>query len=90
MTSRLPAIVVLGLLVTFLVGPFVGIVAASLSAGDTLAFPPQGFSLRCVAKVFAEQSFRSSFALSMFLAIFSRRWRWAVMSACRYGSPSPQ
>ena len=31
MTSRLPAIVVLGLLVTFLVGPFVVIVAASLS-----------------------------------------------------------
>ena len=32
MTSRLPAIVVLGLLVAFLVGPFVVIVAASKPA----------------------------------------------------------
>jgi len=30
----------------FLIGPFLIIVAASFSAGDTLAFPPQGFSLR--------------------------------------------
>jgi putative spermidine/putrescine transport system permease protein len=82
MTSRLPAIVVLGLLLIFLVGPFVVIVAASLSAGDTLAFPPQGFSLRWVAKVFAEQSFQSSFALSMFLAVF------ATLAALVLGIPA--
>jgi putative spermidine/putrescine transport system permease protein len=80
--SRLPSIVVLALLVGFLVGPFVVIVAASLSAGDTLAFPPQGVSLRWVAKVFAEQSFRTSFALSMFLAVF------ATLAALVLGIPA--
>jgi len=80
--SRLPSIIVLALLAAFLVGPFVVIVAASLSAGDTLAFPPQGVSLRWVAKVFAEQSFRTSFALSMFLAVF------ATLAALVLGIPA--
>lgn len=53
----------------FLIGPFFIIVAASFSAGDTLAFPPQGFSLKWIAKVFTVESFRQSFATSMFLAI---------------------
>jgi putative spermidine/putrescine transport system permease protein len=82
MTSRLPAVVVLGPMAACLVGPFVVIVAASLSAGDTLAFPPQGFSLRWVAKVFEEESFRSSFALSMFLAVF------ATLAALILGIPA--
>ena len=59
----------LGLILLFLIGPFAVIVAASLSAGETLAFPPQGLSLRWVEKVFEVESFRSSFALSLTLAI---------------------
>ena len=34
-----------------------------------MAFPPQGFSLKWIAKVFTVESFRDSFAMSMFLAI---------------------
>lgn len=71
MTNRLFTYITLGLLLTFLVGPFLVIVAASLSAGPNLAFPPQGLSLRWVIKVFTVQSFKASFALSMFLAIFA-------------------
>ncbi|MEB2847263.1 ABC transporter permease subunit [Rhizobiales bacterium RZME27] len=61
--------ITLGLVITFLIGPFLIIVAASFSAGETLAFPPQGFSLRWIAKVFTVESFRDSFYMSMFLAI---------------------
>ncbi|MBB4567800.1 ABC transporter permease [Rhizobium leucaenae] len=69
MMRRLFSPLVLLLLLAFLIGPFVIIVAASLSGGETLAFPPQGLSLRWVAKVFTVDSFRESFAMSMFLAI---------------------
>ncbi|OOG70291.1 spermidine/putrescine ABC transporter ATP-binding protein [Sinorhizobium sp. A49] len=69
MTPRIFSPLVLFLVVAFLIGPFFIIVAASLSAGETLAFPPQGFSLKWVAKVFTVESFRESFAVSMFLAI---------------------
>jgi len=69
MTQRLFTWVTLGLLMLFLIGPFLIIVAASFSAGDTLAFPPQGFSLKWIAKVFTVESFRESFVTSMFLAI---------------------
>ena len=61
--------IVLFLVLVFLIGPFLIIVAASLSAGETLAFPPQGLSLRWFAKVFEVESFRASFLLSLGLAI---------------------
>ncbi len=69
MTSRLLGPAVLFLVLAFLIGPFLIIIAASLSAGETLAFPPQGLSLRWVIKVFTVESFQASFAVSMFLAI---------------------
>lgn len=69
MNPRFFTPVVLGLVLLFLIGPFVIIVAASLSAGETLAFPPQGLSLRWVFKVFEVESFRASFGVSLFLAI---------------------
>ncbi len=69
MTRSLFVPIALGLVLLFLIGPFVIIVAASFSAGDTLAFPPQGFSLKWIIKVFTVESFRESFAMSMFLAI---------------------
>lgn len=70
MTLRLFGSLALTLVLLFLIGPFVVIVAASFSAGETLAFPPQGFSLRWIVKVFEVESFRQSFAISMFLAVF--------------------
>ncbi|TQX86532.1 MULTISPECIES: ABC transporter permease [Rhizobium] len=69
MSGRLFSPIALSLLLVFLIGPFVIIVAASLSAGETLAFPPQGLSLRWVEKVFTVDSFRASFAMSMLLAV---------------------
>ncbi|MGQ7848194.1 ABC transporter permease [Granulosicoccus sp. 3-233] len=70
MNSRWLQYVVLTLIMLFLIGPFFIIVAAGLSAGESLAFPPQGLSFRWVVKVFQIDSFRESFALSMALAVF--------------------
>jgi len=67
---RLATWTVLGLTLTFLIGPFVIIVFAGASAGESLAFPPDGLSLRWYFKVFTVESFRASFLLSMFLAVF--------------------
>ncbi|MFD2236500.1 ABC transporter permease [Aureimonas populi] len=58
---------VLAAVLLFLIGPFIIICLAGLSAGETLAFPPQGLSLRWVARVFEVQSFRSAFWLSIWL-----------------------
>ncbi|MBD9651072.1 ABC transporter permease (plasmid) [Ensifer sp. PDNC004] len=69
MTPRIFTPLVLFLVIAFLIGPFFIIVAASLSGGETLAFPPQGFSFKWVAKVFTVESFQESFAISMLLAI---------------------
>jgi putative spermidine/putrescine transport system permease protein len=70
MTTRWPTWIILGLTLTFLIGPFIIIIFAGLSAGNSLAFPPQGLSLKWYLKVFTIESFHASFALSMFLAVF--------------------
>ena len=56
------------LTLTFLIGPFI-IIFAGLSAGSSLAFPPDGLSMKWYLAVFEVESFRKSFILSMFLAI---------------------
>jgi putative spermidine/putrescine transport system permease protein len=63
--------VALALILLFLLGPFLLIAAAGLSAGDTLAFPPQGLSLRWFQAVWGMSNFRDSFVLSMQLALGS-------------------
>lgn len=68
--SRLTIWLILGATLTFLIGPFLIVIFAGMSAGEALAFPPQGLSLKWYAKVFTVEGFRASFALSMFLAIF--------------------
>jgi len=70
MTRKWPSWLILGLTLTFLIGPFLIIIFAGLSAGNSLAFPPDGLSLKWYLKVFTIESFRASFALSMFLAVF--------------------
>ncbi|MEO1686760.1 MAG: ABC transporter permease [Pseudomonadota bacterium] len=70
MTNRIAAWAILAVTLLFLIGPFFIIIAVALSAGNSLAFPPQGLSLKWVIKVFEVESFRESFAVSMFLAIF--------------------
>jgi putative spermidine/putrescine transport system permease protein len=61
----------LGAVLLFLLGPFVVVLLAALSAGETLAFPPQGLSLRWLAHVFTVEPFHASFLLSLWLAIGS-------------------
>ena len=70
MTSTWISRMIIFITLTFLIGPFFIIVAAGLSAGYFLAFPPKGLSLKWYIKVFEVESFRESFALSMFLAVF--------------------
>ena len=67
--NRTLSTLILAALLVFLIGPFLIIVGASLSAGDTLAFPPHGLSLKWIAKVFTVESFRDSFIMSMILAV---------------------
>jgi len=67
---NLTTYIILGLTLTFLIGPFIIIIFAGASAGEALAFPPDGLSLKWYLKVFTIESFRDSFLLSMFLAIF--------------------
>lgn len=70
MTEKWTSRLILGLTLTFLIGPFLIIIIAGLSAGQSLAFPPNGVSLKWYLKVFEIESFRDSFILSMALAIF--------------------
>jgi len=74
--------VFLTLMMVFLIGPFLIVFAAGLSGGETLAFPPEGFSLRWVAAVFEVESFRSSLALSLELGI------GATLAALLLGVPA--
>ncbi len=69
-TSSTARWLIIGSTLTFLIGPFIVIVLAAMTAGNNLAFPPEGFSLKWFVKVFTVESFRDSFVLSMVLAIF--------------------
>lgn len=69
MSGRSLSGLTLALVLGFLIGPLLIILAASFSAGETLAFPPRGFSLRWIAQVFEVESFRQSFFISLLLAI---------------------
>jgi putative spermidine/putrescine transport system permease protein len=64
-------IATLGLILLFLLGPFIVILLAGLSAGETLVFPPQGLSLRWLAHVLTSDALASAFWLSMALACAS-------------------
>lgn len=83
--SRLAIWLILGLTLTYLIGPFFVIIGAALSDGQSLAFPPQGLSLKWVAKVFQVESFRASFFFSMFLAIFGTLAALALGVPAAYG-----
>ncbi|WP_226628570.1 ABC transporter permease [Alloyangia pacifica] len=61
---------ILGLTLTFLIGPFLIIILAGASDTEYLAFPPQGLTFKWYLKVFTVESFRASFLLSMALAVF--------------------
>lgn len=70
MTSKWTSRLIIGLTLIFLIGPFFIIIMAGMSAGDFMTFPPDGLSLKWYMKVFTVESFRASFMLSLFLAVF--------------------
>ncbi len=85
-------VLVLGGTLAFLVGPFFVVFVAGLSDGSSLAFPPEGLSLKWYAAVFHVDSFRESFVLSMFLAVFGTLFSLllgvpAAYAICRYRLP---
>lgn len=61
--------IILVLVLIFLIGPFVIVCLAGLSAGETLAFPPEGLSMRWVARVFEVESFQNTFMISIVLGV---------------------
>jgi putative spermidine/putrescine transport system permease protein len=71
MTMRPWAIVALVTVLLFLLGPFLIIVGAGLSAGETLTFPPEGLSLRWVWAVLQVDTLRHAFGMSFALAVLS-------------------
>lgn len=61
----------LGLLYFFLLGPFLIIFAASFGEQNSLAFPPQGFSLRWFDNIFRTRQFIDSFWTSLELGLLA-------------------
>jgi putative spermidine/putrescine transport system permease protein len=90
-TSR----IILSLTLLFLIGPFFIIIFSGFSAGSSLTFPPKGLSLKWYLAVFEVESFRASFALSMFLAIGGTITALilgipAAYAICRYKIPGAE
>jgi putative spermidine/putrescine transport system permease protein len=69
--NRIAAWTIIGITLTFLIGPFFIIIGAALSAGSVMSFPPEGLSTQWFAKVFAIDSFRNSFYISIALGLGS-------------------
>ena len=71
MKSQRSTNLLLGLVLLFLLGPFVIIFIASFGAQSNLAFPPQGFSLEWFQRVFELRTFRDSFNTSLLVAVIA-------------------
>jgi putative spermidine/putrescine transport system permease protein len=70
MQGRHPLLTLAAVLVyVFLLGPLVIVLGAAVSDTTFLAFPPQGFSLRWFANVFNTTAFRTTFVISMQVAV---------------------
>lgn len=82
MSSRTLQWSALGAVLLFLLGPFVIILAAGVSDGETLTFPPEGASLRWALSVLAIDELRHAFAISFSLAVL------ATLGALLLGIPA--
>ena len=69
------AMAMLVLALAFLVGPFAVVFIAGFSDGDSLAFPPQSWSLRWMTHVLAEEAFQRSFITSLWVG-FGGTTQW--------------
>lgn len=58
-------------MLTFLLAPLIVVMAASLSAGGYLVFPPQGLSLKWYAEVIGDRRYQEALATSTLIATIS-------------------
>jgi putative spermidine/putrescine transport system permease protein len=65
---RIATSIFVALVVLFLLAPLVVVMAASLSAGGYLVFPPQGLSLRWYAEVLADRRHQEALLTSLLIA----------------------
>ena len=68
---RAAALVFVALMVLFLLAPLAVVMAASLSAGGYLVFPPQGLSLRWYTEVLGDARHQEALATSLLIAMLS-------------------
>jgi putative spermidine/putrescine transport system permease protein len=62
---------VVGVVLALVLGPILIVIVVAFSSGESLAFPPPGFSLRWFQAFFAIAEMRSAFVLSIVLAFTS-------------------
>lgn len=70
-STRIAAYVFVAAVVVFLLAPLVVVMAASLSAGGFLVFPPQGLSLKWYAEVMGDRRYQEALATSVLVAAIS-------------------
>ena len=64
-------LLMLALVLIFLLGPFLVVFLSAFSSGETLAFPPPGYSWRWIGFVFTVAAFQSSFMVSLGVAVIA-------------------
>ncbi|SFA84360.1 putative spermidine/putrescine transport system permease protein [Rhizobium sp. NFR07] len=62
---------VVGIVLALVIGPILVVIIAAFSSGESLSFPPPGFSLRWFIEFFSIAQMRNAFMLSIVLAIAS-------------------
>src|SRR5690606_32931492 len=62
---------IVGIVLALVMGPILIVIIASFSAGESLSFPPPGFSLRWFVAFFEIAEMRNAFVLSIVLAVAS-------------------
>ena len=68
---RAAAVAFVAAMLLFLLAPLVVVMAASLSAGGYLVFPPQGLSLKWYAEVLGDRRWQEALTTSFIIAIIS-------------------
>jgi putative spermidine/putrescine transport system permease protein len=62
---------IVGIVLALVIGPILVVIIAAFSSGESLSFPPPGFSLRWFIEFFSIAQMRNAFMLSVMLAIAS-------------------
>jgi putative spermidine/putrescine transport system permease protein len=62
---------VVGIVLALVIGPILVVIIAAFSSGESLSFPPPGFSLRWFIEFFRIAEMRNAFLLSIVLAVAS-------------------